>query len=144
MLSQAPIGDSSASERSRSRRTVLVVDDVRATRVGLAALLRLRGFDALEALNGAEALEVLRADPHICVVILDLWMPGTDGFWFREQQRRDASVADVPIVVFTGSAKGESLAGLDVEDVLLKPFSVDDLLSAIDRACDRGRQAATQ
>ena len=114
---------------------VLVVDDVRATRAGLAELLRLRRFHVYEAENGAEALHVLRHHPHICVVVLDLWMPGTDGFWFRAEQLRDPMLAHVPVVVFTGSARDRDLAELKAADVLLKPLSVDKLLDAISRHC---------
>lgn len=118
--------------------SVLVVDDVHATRVGLAELLRLRGFDVYEAANGHEALDVLCQHPDVCVVVLDLMMPLADGYWFREQQLRDPEVADVPVIVFTGSANPEMLAKLRLSHVLLKPFSVGDLLGAIGRYCDTG------
>lgn len=119
----------------RAIRPVLVVDDVDATRQGLAELLRLRGYAPHEAKNGAEGIEVLREHPDICVVILDLTMPGTNGFWFREQQLMEPGLAHVPVIVFTGSTKVEQLHQLAVADVLLKPFSVDDLLEAIERHC---------
>jgi len=116
--------------------SVLVVDDVHATRVGLAELLRLRGFEVYEAANGREALDVLSEHPGICVVVLDLMMPQADGYWFREHQLRNPAVADVPVIVFTGSANPEMLAKLHLSHVLLKPFSVDDLLGAIGRYCN--------
>jgi CheY-like chemotaxis protein len=114
---------------------VLVVDDVDATRHGLAELLRLRGYSAHEAKNGAEGIEVLREHPDTGVVVLDLTMPGTNGFWFREQQLKEPALAHIPVIVFTGSAEVEQLRRLAVEDVLLKPFSVDDLFEAIERHC---------
>jgi CheY-like chemotaxis protein len=114
---------------------VLVVDDVDATRHGLAELLRLRGYATHEAKNGAEGIELLRQHPDTGVVVLDLAMPGTNGFWFREQQLREPALALVPVIVFTGAANGEPLDRLAVADVLLKPFSVDDLCEAIDRHC---------
>jgi CheY-like chemotaxis protein len=116
--------------------SVLVVDDVHATRAGLAELLRLRGFDVYEAGNGREALDLLCGHPDICVVVLDLMMPQADGYWFRERQLQDPEVADVPVIVFTGSANPEMLSKLHLSHVLLKPFSVDDLLGAIGRYCD--------
>ncbi len=116
-------------------RPVLVVDDVDATRHGLAELLRLRGYSPYEAKNGAEGIELLREHPDTRVVVLDLAMPGTNGFWFREQQLMEPALAHVPVIVFTGSAQVEQLHRLAVADVLLKPFSVDDLFEAIERHC---------
>jgi CheY-like chemotaxis protein len=119
-----------------SRRVVLIVDDVEATRTGLAKLLRLKGYDTHEAHNGAEALTLLRLLPGIRVVVLDVWMPDTDGFWFRKQQLLDPLLAEIPVVVFTGAPNGLQLAKqMHVEDVLLKPFSIDRLCAAIERHC---------
>jgi two-component system, cell cycle sensor histidine kinase and response regulator CckA len=117
----------------RPTPSVLVVDDVDATRHGLAELLRLRGYVPREAKNGAEGIEVLRQHPDICVVVLDLTMPGTSGLWFREQQLMEPALAHVPVIVFTGSATAEELRRLAVTDVLMKPFSVDELFAAIAR-----------
>ena len=118
---------------ARAPPSVLVVDDVDATRQGLVELLRLRGYAAHEAKNGAEGIEVLRQHPDTCVVVLDLTMPETNGLWFREQQLMEPVLAHVPVVVFTGSATAEELRRLAVTDVLMKPFSVDELFEAIGR-----------
>ena len=115
--------------------SVLVVDDVDATRLGLAELLRLRGYDVQEAANGAEGIAVLKQHPTTAVVVLDLAMPVTNGYWFREQQLADPQLAHIPVVVFTGSANRERLAKLRVEDVLIKPFSVDRVFDAVSRYC---------
>src|SRR5262245_43645748 len=118
---------------SGATRPVLVVDDVDATRHGLAELLRLRGYAPHDAKNGAEGIEVLREHPDTCVVVLDLTMPGTNGLWFREQQLLEPALAHVPVIVFTGAATVEDLRRLAVDDVFMKPFSVDELFEAIDR-----------
>jgi CheY-like chemotaxis protein len=122
--------------------SVLVVDDVHATRAGLAELLRLRGLTVYEAGNGHEALEVLRTHPETCVVVLDLMMPHTDGYWFRERQLLDPAISHVPVIVFTGSGDAETLARLHLSHILLKPFSVDVLLDAIGRYCDTSASAS--
>lgn len=118
------------------RPVVLVVDDVEATRSGLAQLLRLRGYETREAANGAEALKILWTDPDVCVVVLDLAMPGTDGYWFREQQLKDAALAAIPVIVFTAAADSDRLREhFDGMQVFLKPLSVDQLVAALNRAC---------
>ena len=114
----------------------LMVDDVDATRNGLAELLRTLGYAACAARNGAEALEMLRAEPRICAVVLDLRMPGTSGYWFREQQLNDPAIAGVPVIIFTGAGKQDDIVRLKVNEVLVKPLSVDRLLEAISRCCN--------
>jgi CheY-like chemotaxis protein len=131
-----PLGFSTRSLRLPAGVSVLVVDDVHATRAGLAELLRLRGLVVHEAANGHDALDLLRTYPETSVVVLDLRMPQTDGYWFREQQLQDPAISHVPVIVFTGSPDSEPLARLQLSHVLLKPFSVDVLLEAIGRYCD--------
>jgi CheY-like chemotaxis protein len=117
---------------------VLIVDDVAATRTGLAELLRLRGYAAQEAATGEEGLRRLREDPATGVVVLDLRMPGGNGFWFREQQLADPLVAHIPVIVFTGVADAAAAAAqLRISEVMRKPVAVDDLLAAIARHCER-------
>ena len=130
MASASPAPRASGSS---VRPTVLVIDDVDATRSGLAELLRLRGYDSYEAKDGRDGITRLRDRPDTRVVVLDLAMPETNGFWFREQQLKDPMLAQIPVIVFTGSGKGDHLQPLDVADVLLKPFAVDDLLEAVER-----------
>ncbi len=117
-------------------RTVLVVDDIPATRFGLIQLLELRGYHARGAADGGEALEVLRADPTICLVILDLAMPAKDGCWFRQHQVEDSALASIPVVVFSGmptDALPRALAGIEV---LAKPVAVDRVIELVTRHCD--------
>ena len=116
-------------------RVVLVVDDVEATRSGLAQLLQLRGFQTREAANGAEALHIVRAHRDVCAVVLDLGMPGTDGYWFREQQLRDPEIAGIPVIVFSASIEADQARDLGIADVCQKPFSLDQLFEAVNRAC---------
>jgi CheY-like chemotaxis protein len=117
------------------RPVVLVVDDVEATRTGLAQLLQLRGFRTREAANGAEALETVREHRDVCAVVLDLGMPGTDGYWFREQQLRDPEIAGIPVIVFSASIEADQAHDLGIADVCHKPFSLDQLFEAVNRAC---------
>ena len=119
---------------------VLIVDDVDATRSGLAQLLQLLGYETREARDGEEGLQRLREDPQICVVVLDLLMPGSNGYWFREQQLQDPSIANVPIIVFTGAETNDAVTqALKVTEVLRKPVSADKLCEAVSRYCHTSR-----
>jgi len=123
-----------------TQSVVLIVDDVDATRTGLAELLQLLGYETEEAANGVEALRRLRANPRIAVVVLDLVMPGASGYWFREQQLKDPAIANIPVVVFTGSETSDVLPRtLKVAEVLHKPVRADALCEAIARYCQPAR-----
>jgi CheY-like chemotaxis protein len=112
---------------------ILIVDDVAATRTGLAQLLRLKGYDTLEAPNGEDGLRVLLANPHIRVVVLDLNMPGTSGYWFRDEQRKRPAVAHVPVIAFTGGEMPDESFGF--RERLRKPISVGALLTVLEACC---------
>jgi CheY-like chemotaxis protein len=83
------------------RKRLLVVEDNAAERFGITELLGHDDIDIVTADSGAQALELLRQRSCDCVV-LDLRLPDMTGFQVLEQMRDDASLADVPVVVFTG------------------------------------------
>ena len=83
------------------RKRLLVVEDNQAEQMGIRELL---GHDDIEIVNaetGAEALDLLREGQCDCVV-LDLRLPDMSGFDVLERMRADTSLAEVPVVVFTG------------------------------------------
>ena len=85
----------------RQRRRVLLVDDDEMVRIYLSGLLASEGLQVRSASNGEEAVRVLdhyKAD----LVIVDLVMPGMDGFGFLGAVRADDRFVDLPVVVITG------------------------------------------
>ncbi|MCK6530377.1 response regulator [Myxococcota bacterium] len=78
---------------------VLVVEDEPGIRSALAALVEAEGFEVETAGDGREALEVLRRRPGSCLILLDLMMPGMNGWQFLEECSRDVVLAPVPVVV---------------------------------------------
>jgi CheY-like chemotaxis protein len=87
-------------QRSASGPDVLIVDDDRATRDMLRRTLVKEGWKVREAANGAEGLEQLaKAVP--AVMLLDLMMPGMDGFEVLRAIRQDAAWRDIPVVIVT-------------------------------------------
>jgi CheY-like chemotaxis protein len=120
-----------------TRPTVLVVDDVDGTRVGLSQLLTLRGYNALQATDGAVGIQVLQQSPQVRAIVLDLRMADFDGFWFRERQLATPALAKIPVIVFTGAdVPNDVKARLGVSDVLMKPVSIDQLFETIGRHCE--------
>jgi CheY-like chemotaxis protein len=117
-------------------RCVLIVDDDEDIRDIVGEVLKDEGYRVSAVANGAEALAWLRAGNSICVILLDLMMPVMDGRQFRSEQLRDASIAEVPVIVLTADATvSDAESSIDVAEVLRKPVCVDDLLAAVARFC---------
>ena len=118
------------------RHQVLLIDDDEDTRGGVAELIRMDGCEVVEAADGAEALATLRAGCRPCVMLLDLNMPGMSGWEFREQQRRDRRIAQVPVVVLSGHCDLEQQALLGFEAFV---FAASNLVAAKDPQDPPGR-----
>ena len=83
------------------RKRLLVVEDNPAEQMSITELLGHDDIEIVTAGTGADALDTLREQPCDCVV-LDLRLPDMSGFEVLERMRDDASLSDVPVVVFTG------------------------------------------
>jgi DNA-binding response OmpR family regulator len=117
-------------------RVLLIEDDV-AVRDSLALGLRLEGFVVLEAEEGRQGLRLLEQLPD--VVLLDILLPGMDGFGVLEQIRVHSNV---PIIMLTAldetSAKVRGLkAGAD--DYVVKPYSLSEILARIEALLRRSK-----
>jgi CheY-like chemotaxis protein len=117
-----------------SQRAILIVDDDSDVRSALSELLEEEGFSVEAAPNGQEALARLRTGKlHPAVILLDLMMPGMDGWDFRSEQMRDPRLADVPVVIV--SASGFSRESIRTQfrpaAYVEKPIEKDVLLGAI-------------
>jgi CheY-like chemotaxis protein len=131
--SEAPI-DRPVPAGATSGRTVLIVEDEAVIREVLADLFEERGFHVLLAANGAEALvrlDTSRPD----VMVLDLLMPVMHGWAFMESYFEKTGGTPIPIVVVSvNPALPRSFNRLGVRQVIGKPFNVDELAEAVDRA----------
>src|SRR5215470_7865027 len=106
---------------------VLVVDDILANVKLLEARLRAEDFEVATALSGEEALRLVRAHP-VDVVLLDVMMPGMDGFEVCRQLKSAPATAHLPIIMVTAlDQPSDKARGLEAgaDDFLLKP--VDDI-----------------
>jgi DNA-binding response OmpR family regulator len=111
------------------KQSVLVVDDEPQARSMMRLILVRAGFDVVEAKDGYQALdEVERRLPDL--MILDIMMPGIDGFYVCEQLRADEKTANLPIIVLSAMTDADSVSrGKEVGATmyLKKPVSPDDL-----------------
>ena len=121
---------------------VLVIDDEAPIRLLCRVNLEAEGMQVLEAEDGPSGLEKARAESPD-VILLDVMMPGLDGWRVAEQLLDDASTNQIPIVFLTARAEFRDRAkGLDIGgvDYITKPFNplelaplVRDLLARIER-----------
>jgi CheY-like chemotaxis protein len=116
-------------------KTVLVADDRPAGRELVRTVLEKAGFKVLEACDGNEAIRLAReSKPDL--IILDLHMPGLDGFGTIEELRRDAAFASTPIVALTASAmQGDRERAISVgfSGYITKPIRLAALRLEIER-----------
>lgn len=110
-------------------QSVLVVDDEPMARTLLRLMLVRAGFEVVEAENGADAL-VRVAEQTPDVVILDVMMPGMDGFAVCEQVRLAKGRAELPIIMLSAKTDMQSVARglqLGANKYLTKPISPEEL-----------------
>lgn len=110
---------------------ILVVDDDRAVRASLERALQVHGYEVDLAANGVEALQRL-GEQRPDAVVLDVNMPGVDGFGLTRRLREDGD--DVPILLLTArDAVDDRVVGLDAgaDDYLVKPFALEELLARL-------------
>jgi two-component system KDP operon response regulator KdpE len=110
---------------------VLVVDDEQRILNFLNSKLKVSGYEVITAANGAEALEQVQAqEPDL--VVLDVMMPGMDGFETLKELR---TFSPVPVIILSAKgANADKVKGLHLgaDDYLAKPFSPDELIARIE------------
>jgi CheY-like chemotaxis protein len=115
-------------------KNILVVDDDPLTRQALDMILGTAGYSARGAADGQEALKLLQSEPLPDLIILDLLMPGMDGWHFRREQRRVPALAVIPVVVCSGTGDADlHAAALGAAGFLDKPIDADQLLDLVGR-----------
>jgi DNA-binding response OmpR family regulator len=114
---------------------VLIVEDDADSRIMLATILTMQGYETITASNGAEGLALARQNTP-CLILLDLMMPIMDGEEFRDAQLADPTLRDVPVVVLTARHDGQKTAArLRAPSCILKPLNVRQVLNEVAAHC---------
>jgi len=124
-------------------RRVLVVEDEPENRLFIGLMLRTEGYDVLEAEDGPTALDVLSRETPPDLILLDVMMPGWNGWQVFEKIRGEARWAGIPIVMLTALAQRsdvERAVSLGVDGYLTKPFEPVDLIHTIEETLGQRAQ----
>ncbi len=126
---------SEAPEEETLPPRILVVDDDPHIRRLIIAALKRDGYAFLQAANGQEALDAMRAE-HPDVVVLDLMMPVVSGWDVLRQRMQDMQLSRIPVILVSANRDPEIVEAIDrgICAFLPKPFDIDVLASLV-RTC---------
>jgi CheY-like chemotaxis protein len=124
-------------------KCVLLVDDNALLRDTFAFLLKSWGYAVQEASDGQDALDRLKAGLRPDCILLDLSMPGMDGWQFRAQQCQNPAWASIPLVIVSGE-RGieESARSLGAAGYLEKPADPETLARTLRTVCSAHQVSA--
>jgi DNA-binding response OmpR family regulator len=111
------------------KKKVLIADDEPAILRILSIKLRISGYDVVTANSGSEALDLIDS-VHPDIMLLDVIMPGVDGFEVLKNLR---TVSNLPVIVFSArSENAQKALNLGANIFLSKPLNLDDLIKRIE------------
>lgn len=114
-------------------RTILIIEDDQAIRETLKMFLEIEGYMVCAAANGQEAIALLKRISNPCLILLDLMMPVMDGWDFLKAQKRDITIAPIPVVVV--SAVADRVKSVGATGMLKKPIDLECLLKTVKQYC---------
>jgi CheY-like chemotaxis protein len=123
---------------------ILVVDDELTIRDTVGQFLEGEGYDVAYSSNGVDALDQV-VEQHPDLILLDLMMPGMNGREFITALREQLKLTRIPILVMTGmqGLPPQQAIALGANDVVEKPFDIDDILNKIALALFRTQTEAS-
>lgn len=116
-------------------RSVLLVEDNADVREAIREILEEEGYGVQFAANGRDALELLKAGPSPCLILLDLLMPVMDGWEFLTHRRNDPAFSAVPVVILSAVAHRVESKTVGAAGVLAKPVDGATLLRLVRAHC---------
>jgi two-component system chemotaxis sensor kinase CheA len=108
LIAAAERGSAPGHGQKASDRPILVIDDSLTTRMLEQSILESAGYDVDVAVSAEKGLEMLRARRY-ALILVDVEMPGMDGFTFIERIRGDALFHDIPTILVTSRVSPEDL-----------------------------------
>lgn len=119
------INSSGENGHSLMKQNILIIDDSKTNRELLRAMLD-HEYNVIEAAGGPEGIEILKAGEYeFAVVLLDIIMPGMDGFEVMENMRSDSRTKDIPVIMISTEDNNSTIRkayDLGVADYISRPF----------------------
>ncbi len=125
---------------TRSTNTVVCIEDEPGVIELIRLILERTDLEIVGAENGADGLDAIRRHRPV-LVLLDLMLPGMDGWEIYRRMKADDVMKNIPVIVVTAKAEGidevlaKHIAGVD--DYIKKPFSLQELLQSVERVMAR-------
>lgn len=116
-------------------KTVLIIEDEKLIIVSTQMVLEASGYQVESAVNGEEGINSakgMRPD----LILLDIMMPGIDGWETLTRLKRDPETSDIPVIIFTARehARGhQKSAEMGAADYFRKPFEPDELIELVEK-----------
>ena len=115
-------------------KPVLIIDDDRRNTFALSAVLKTRGYETFVANNMVEAIAILESEKQIGIILLDIMMPGMDGYDAIPLFKSTEAYKDIPVIAVTAQAMQgdrERIISAGADDYAAKPVDVDLLLNIL-------------
>ena len=115
-------------------RTVLLADDDMRNIYSLTTVLESEGLNVICAYDGVEAIENLKQNPSVEIVLMDIMMPNMDGYAAMKEIRKEEQYKQLPIIAITAKAmQGDREKCIDAgaSDYITKPVNIEQLISVM-------------
>ena len=109
---------------------ILIIDDDNRNIFALSAVLKARKYECLSATSGEDGLHLLKQNIDIAVVLMDMMMPGMDGYQAMAKMREDEALSGIPVIAVTAQAMvgdRERCLEAGAVDYVSKPINVEVL-----------------
>ncbi len=118
-------------------KRILIVDDEETNQRLLKALLKAKGYETLEAYDGAEGVKIAR-EYRPDLILMDIQVPEVDGMEAFEILQSDPLTMNIPVIALTSYAMSgdrEKFMSIGFRDYIAKPIAINDFLAVVDYHC---------
>ncbi len=119
---------------SLENKKILIIDDDSRNIFALKLVLKTKGFFSLSSTDINEAFDLLKSEKNVKVILMDMMMPGIDGYQAIEIIKKNEELKDIPVIAVTAQAMAgdkEKCLNAGADGYVSKPINIDHLLDVI-------------